>query len=695
MEVNSRQCLELSGTSSSAAPNRLRHSEPLTTRLVCRLAAAFGWERRSPPPNTQIQTQVMTPFPVWVHEFSNILSVLQGYTDLLKQHCEDFNSPVRKLATALAEVTDRARRLVAELPHLNDASTGEEAVDANLIIDRAVQMLSALMDAAGIHLVVQTAPEPLWVKARSAALDLVAMNLLINARDATPAGGLVLVRTYCSDDRPSPPALEEPQVLFEVTDSGHGMEPEVAVRAFEPYFSTKPEKGLGLGLFLSKTLVESLGGTMAFRSEPSKGTTFLVSLPKAAAPHVPAIPDAIAADPAAPPVAPLIQQTPNLPRTERGRAAASEKSRVMVVDDEQPICEILSSLLETQGYEVATFPNAVAALQALPSFSPDIILLDVIMPSMSGLQALEHFQTVTPDTIVIMVSAVDDIRVGLDAIRKGAYDYLVKPFQTQQLYYAVNRARELRELRTRSRRQDDFLNVISHQLRSPLQGPQSAIDGLLRGVYGPVREEQRDPLLRALRGITTESRLVNNLLDLRYMESGRFSLARDKCSLGRVVEELIDSLQTNINEKDIVVLWNNRAGEASAFGDVDHLKQAFWNIFTNAIDHSPKGGRILIELSRQSSEYILSFTDSGEGIPRAYLDKVFEQGFQVPAKGGRWKKGLGIGLYVSREIIRAHGGRIEVESTLYRGSTFTITVPSNPNSAESTHGTEDQNSTRR
>jgi DNA-binding NtrC family response regulator len=126
----------------------------------------------------------------------------------------------------------------------------------------------------------------------------------------------------------------------------------------------------------------------------------------------------------------------------------AEPETVLIVDDEEPICEILSSLLEARGYRCSTAPTAVAAL---PLMAQDpqrfrLVLSDIIMPEMNGLAFLERLRELYPDLPVIMLSAVQDVRVAMDAIRKGAYDYLVKPFDQDQLYFVVGRALERRRL---------------------------------------------------------------------------------------------------------------------------------------------------------------------------------------------------------------------------------------------------------
>ncbi len=167
-----------------------------------------------------------------------------------------------------------------------------------------------------------------------------------------------------------------------------------------------------------------------------------------------------------------------------------ERERVLIVDDEEPIREVISSLLETQGYDCSTAPTAVAAL---PMIGADptryqLVLSDIMMPEMNGLVFLQRLQEHYPDLPVVMLSAVHDIQVALDAIRQGAYDYLVKPFEKDQLFFSVGRALERRRLIEENRRYqlhlEELVSERTQQLQNALSQLEKSYDYTLEALGG-------------------------------------------------------------------------------------------------------------------------------------------------------------------------------------------------------------------
>jgi signal transduction histidine kinase len=348
-------------------------------------------------------------------------------------------------------------------------------------------------------------------------------------------------------------------------------------------------------------------------------------------------------------------------------------ARVLIIDDNPMISTVFKDELEKRGYTVATTVSGTQALEVAKDFYPEIILADYKMPDMNGIQAVQNLRAIVPDAIAIIITGYSDVSIVTEALRQFVSDFLVKPVSIAELNQSIQRAITTREVRERERRQKDFLSIVSHQLRAPLQAPLRYLENILADEQGTLSEKQRSTLQRAAKGIKTEVRLVNNLLDLQYLESGRFNIHPRKCSLRDLIQEVIESFFIQADDSKVSLIWKAPFDPFLSLIDAEQVKQALSNILNNALEHTPSGKKVKLRLSRHGGKIRCVIHDKGSGIPSACLEQIFEQSFQISS--GTGKRGLGIGLYIAREIIRAHNGEIQVKSKLGKGSIFIITLP--------------------
>lgn len=329
-------------------------------------------------------------------------------------------------------------------------------------------------------------------------------------------------------------------------------------------------------------------------------------------------------------------------------------------------------LLNDMGYAVAAASSGLQALEIAKDFRPDLLLADYNMPGMNGIQTLQALRAIVPDALAIMITGYSDINTIKEALRQFVVDFLVKPVSIAELNQSIERAIIYRDSRERERRQKDFLSIVAHELRAPLQAPLRDLENILSDVQGPLNEKQRAVLQRAAKGIKTEVRLVNNLLDLQYLESRRFRLSSTWHSLRSAVQEVVDSLHLQAADNGVNLCWDPTPDPFMLRIDPEQIKQAVSNVLGNALKHTPRGKTVTVRLFRREGEVMCTISDEGPGVPSAFLERIFEQYFRVTPDS---KSGLGIGLYIAREIIRAHGGDIHVQSELGKGSLFIITLP--------------------
>ena len=357
------------------------------------------------------------------HEFNNLLTVVNADADLLLDELRP-DDPHRGLAAEVKKAGERAAALTRQL-----LAFGRKQVLAPRVLDLnevVSQMGRLLLRTIGedIELVLYLQPGLAPVFADQGQMEQVLLNLAVNAREAMPRGGRLVIRTgnvtlgegYA---RTHPEVVAGPYVLLELRDSGCGMSPEVKARIFEPFFTTKGVgKGTGLGLAVVHGVVSQSGGHIEVDSEPGGGTSFKIYLPRA--------------EPSGEPTK-AVAEVPVSPR-------GSET--VLVVEDEEAVREVNRRILVRGGYAVLEASDGNEALRVAAQHRGPIHLLltDVVMPGMGGRQLAEELSALHPAMKVLYVSGYPDDAIVGHGIREGEVHFLQKPFSPSAL------ARKVREV---------------------------------------------------------------------------------------------------------------------------------------------------------------------------------------------------------------------------------------------------------
>ena len=292
-----------------------------------------------------------------------------------------------------------------------------------------------------------------------------------------------------------------------------------------------------------------------------------------------------------------------------------------------------------------------------------------------------------PSVPVVVLSGRDDEQLAIKAIHQGAQDYLVKgQFDGRQLgrtiRYAVERQTLLTSLDLSKKEQlqfkDQVLSNVAHELRAPLACAHQFATILLDELAGPIASEQRDHLNTILRSMKQLGVMIGDLIDATRAESGKTRIEPRCFVIGEVVQRAIATLRVTAEEKGIRLNLRLDARIPFVWIDPDRVLQALINLIDNAIKFTPPGKSILVEarLMDLDPEYVyVSVEDSGSGIRPEAKGLIFERLFQAPDGTDGSPTGLGLGLYITKELIRLHGGRIWVESQPGYGSTFSFTLP--------------------
>jgi signal transduction histidine kinase len=394
-------------------------------------------------------------------------------------------------------------------------------------------------------------------------------------------------------------------------------------------------------------------------------------------------------------------------------------AQIMVVDDEESVAVTMQAVLQQEGYRVWTANSAPEARQLFGRERFDVALLDLRIDTTDGIDLMRELRAAQPESVPIMLTGYASLDSAVRAIREGAYDYLVKPCDLDELKLTIARAvergalvrtlnqrveelqvandqvrrladelqgrvdratadltakvAELSEAKDRleaeQRQREEFISMIAHELAQPLTNISTAAQLLGRERTPPeAKERSRATILSETRRLT---RLVQDLFDATRLAAGRFQVHPGDCDLAAVVRERVELMRSASAAHRIEL--EVEAGDLPIRCDRDRIAQVLSNILTNALKYTA-GGTVRVRIGVDGSQAVIQVRDQGPGIPAGRLEAIFEPNVRlVGASGG--KKGSGLGLYIARGIVEAHDGRIWAENAEGGGAVFIITLP--------------------
>jgi len=396
---------------------------------------------------------------------------------------------------------------------------------------------------------------------------------------------------------------------------------------------------------------------------------------------------------------------------------------VLIIDDDTALLEALPQTLKLrmQGVVVKTCNSAGAALTQIAAVDFDVIVSDIKMPGMDGLALLSEIRNLRPQTPTLLITGHGEHDLAVQALRRGAYDFIQKPIDREYFVASLSRAIQMRqlsrqveqqqqalmehadslerivkertqELREANRIKDEFLATLSHELRTPLNA--------ILGWSQLLRQRQLSPIAidRALevieRNAKLQTQLIDDLLDVSRIITGKLRLETHPVELVPIIEAAIDAMHPAAAAKDIQLTFNAHPSAIPIRGDKNRLQQILWNLLSNAIKFTPEGGQVVVGLEQvengggegdrdkslgpsPSSSYArITVRDSGRGISPNFLPYVFDRFRQEESTTTRSQGGLGLGLAIVRHLVELHGGTVEVASLgEEQGSTFTVQLP--------------------
>ncbi|MCP6759055.1 MAG: hybrid sensor histidine kinase/response regulator [Fischerella sp. CENA71] len=363
----------------------------------------------------------------------------------------------------------------------------------------------------------------------------------------------------------------------------------------------------------------------------------------------------------------------------------SYSDKILVVDDSPDNVFLIKTILEEEGYTVSTAENGISALAKIAEATFDLILLDLMMPGMDGYEVTKRLREnkSLPFIPILLITAHDSPNVaqGLDL---GADDFIRKPVTVDELLARVRSLLRLKhsidERDEIARQREDFVSRLTHDLRTPLVAAERMLTLLSEGALGSLSAPMQEVITIMGRSNTNLLAMVNTLLEVYRFEAGRKTLAFQPIDLGQLLREVAGELTPLAEAKQLTLNldFDEESSKSKVIGDRLELHRLFTNLIGNAIKFTDQGSVTitLVPFTTDGDNITIKIVDTGSGIPVEEQATLFERFRQ----GSHKRSGSGLGLYLSRRIVEAHKGGIEVSSEVGKGSIFTVKLPLTVNS---------------
>ncbi len=373
------------------------------------------------------------------------------------------------------------------------------------------------------------------------------------------------------------------------------------------------------------------------------------------------------------------------------------RGRILVIDDEPGIREGCKRALTPQGFTVEVACDGIEGLEKIKADGYDVILLDIMMPGVGGIELLSLIREHDPQAVCIIITGYGTVQLAVSAIKRGAYDFLTKPFTVDDLLLAVTHglehrrllleeqrvkaleaeaqqlAYEKRKLEEVERVKTTFIRLITHELQAPIAAIQGYLQLILDGYVEP--EKQRELLEKASARAQEQMALIADLLTLSKLRDARQREQITDVRLDELLQQTIEPFQAQAAEKGVLLRAHIEGEIPPVRGIPGEFKSLWTNLISNAVKYTPPGGSVAVSLRTDNGKIVGRVSDTGIGIPPEARDRLFTEFFRADNAKALALRGTGLGLVIVKQAVENAGGQIWVESELGRGTTFTFTIP--------------------
>src|SRR5690625_1142555 len=547
-----------------------------------------------------------------------------------------------------------------------------------------------------IRLINNIAPDKSYVVyADPNRLQQILYNLVGNAIKFTDAGEITVGAKE-----------EESFIRIDVSDTGKGIPAEKIKNIFNEFYqvddgATRQYEGSGIGLNVTKRLIENHGGQITVHSIEREGSTFSFTIPKYTGERVELE------------IAPTSQLFVQPDVNEHNRWLQQMENNeqiatILIADDDLVNLQVLMNQLHLAGYDVITATNGFEVFELIETKQIDLLILDIMMPKLSGYEVCRQLREkyTILDLPILMLTAKSQLHDQVMAFEIGANDYLTKPCDRHELTTRVKtlvklsklnkeiqrmqqsleeqveqRTKELqianRHLKEMAKSRRLLLSNIAHDLGTPVTVIHNYLEILETGI---IEEGEKDQYLQlAYSKINVLKNLIHDLFNLSILEAKQLNLNKRKVTVDEWGEQVRQKIKAEIISANRLVSYVSTVAKNTYIAQIDELRmeQVFSNLIWNAINHTKeKFGKIDIHvtLSHEEDKLIISIADNGSGIEEEMMPFIFERYYKGPVsneKGG----GTGVGLAIVKEIVEAHNGKVWAKSGVKVGTVFFVSLP--------------------
>lgn len=362
----------------------------------------------------------------------------------------------------------------------------------------------------------------------------------------------------------------------------------------------------------------------------------------------------------------------------------SKASLILIIDDEEALRDGCKQVLEKSGYKVLTAETGAEGIKLARENKPDMAFVDLKMPNMSGMEIIEILSGDIQDIVLVMITGYASIDSAVEAMKKGAYDYLPKPFNADQLRALALRGLEHQKLKIETRIlreerdqiQKNFITFVSHEMRSPLVVIRQYMETLKEIAGDNLGKDITEIIERCGKRVQNLEELVEHWLDISRIENGTFAEQKIPLNLSTVISKSIEEMTPLCRKRGIFLKVELPDDIPEITGDEESLMRVFANIIGNATKYTPENGTINIIVQHDEYYVTVSISDTGIGIPYDKLPLIFEPFFRCKGKDEK-VRGSGLGLTFCKRIMESHQSDITVSSAEGKGTTFTLKFPAN------------------
>ena len=352
-----------------------------------------------------------------------------------------------------------------------------------------------------------------------------------------------------------------------------------------------------------------------------------------------------------------------------------KRPRLLIIDDEDIVLKSCLRILKNEQYDIDTVFSAEEGLDKIKEKEYDVVITDLMMPGMGGMEFLRIVKKEKCDFIVVIFTGYATAETAREALKLGAFDYIPKPFTPEEFRDVIKNALKAHEDATNVQMLD-LMTIVSHELKSPISVVHTTADTLYKGYFGKLDPKQQQILETIIRNCQYLEDIIRSYIDLSKMDMDQLESFKENIDLiNDVVVPIIEipEYKNNMKEMDISTRYD---ADAKVNGDPNLLKIVVTNLLNNAIKYGKEKTAIQIDVTEDEGKIVYSIYNEGVGISREDIEKkLFNKFSRLKQKGTEGVKGSGLGLYICKKIIEKHNGKIWVDSEQDSWVRFSFSLP--------------------